>query len=154
MFGFTVKVVICDYKNQKMIYEVLQLETKDNTFDKYLIKLKKPDLKYSYPRILTDSKKIEIDEQSFQRNYKIYFDRDDIINQKKEKSKEAFYGKVFKELYMEIKDENNNELGKLKINNKYFQLKHPNIVSQFTIDLNIHIKDSIQSKLQYLQQLN
>lgn len=154
MFGFTVKVVICDYKNQKMIYEVLQLETNDNTFDKYLMKLKKPDSKYSYPRILTDSKKIEIDEQSFKKNYKIYFDRDDIINQKKGKSKEAFYGKVFKELYMEIKEENTNEPGKLKINNKYFQLKHPNIVSQFTIDLNIHIKDSIQSKLQYLQQLN
>ena len=38
MFGFTIKVVICDYKNQKMIYEVLQLETKDDIFDKYEVK--------------------------------------------------------------------------------------------------------------------
>jgi len=67
MFGFTIKVVICDYKNQKMIYEVLQLETKDTIFDKYLMKLKKPNSKYSYPMILTDSKKIEIDEQSLKK---------------------------------------------------------------------------------------
>jgi hypothetical protein len=151
MFGFTIKVVICDYKNQKMIYEVLHLETKDTIFDKYLIKLKKPNSKYSYPMILTDSKKIEIDEQSFKKKYKIYFDRDDIINPKKRKSKEAFYSKVFKELYMEINEDNVNEYSKLKINDKHFQQKSINIVSQFTIDLNIHIKDSIQSKLQYLQ---
>lgn len=151
MFGFTIKVVICDYKNQRMIYEVLQLQTNDDIFDKYLMKLKKPDGRYTYPRILTDSKKIEIDEQSFKKIYKIYFDRDDIINQKKGKSKEAFYGKVFKELYMEINEDNMDEYGKLKINDKYFQMKPINVVSQFTIDLNIHIKDSIQSKLQYLQ---
>ena len=148
MFGFTIKVVICDYKNQKMIYEVLQLETKDDIFDKYLMKLKKPDSKYSHPMILSDSKKIE---QSFQKIYKIYFDRDDIITSKKGKSKEAFYSKVFKELYMEINEDNVNEYSKLKINDKHFQQKSINIVSQFTIDLNIHIKDSIQSKLQYLQ---
>jgi hypothetical protein len=151
MFGFTIKVVICDYKNQKMIYEVLQLETKDDIFDKYLMKLKKPDSKYSHPMILSDSKKIE---QSFQKIYKIYFDRDDIITSKKGKSNEAFYSKVFKELYMEINEDNVNEYSKLKINDKHFQQKSINIVSQFTIDLNIHIKDSIQSKLQYLQQLN
>lgn len=151
MFGFTIKVVICDYKNQKMIYEVLQLETKDDIFDKYLMKLKKPDSKYSHPMILSDSKKIE---QSFQKIYKIYFDRDDIITSKKGKSKEAFYSKVFKELYMEINEDNVNEYSKLKINDKHFQQKSINIVSQFTIDLNIHIKHSIQSKLQYLQQLN
>lgn len=151
MFGFTIKVVICDYKNQKMIYEVLQLETKDDIFDKYLMKLKKPDSKYSHPMILSDSKKIE---QSFQKIYKIYFDRDDIITSKKGKSKQAFYSKVFKELYMEINEDNVNEYSKLKINDKHFQQKSINIVSQFTIDLNIHIKHSIQSKLQYLQQLN
>lgn len=115
------------------------------------MKLKKPNSKYIYPRILTDSKKIEIDEQSFKKIYKIYFDRDDIINQKNGKSKDAFYGKIFKELYMEINKDNMDEYGKLKINDKYFQLKSISIASQFTIDLNIHIKDSIQSKLQYLQ---
>ena len=154
MFGFTIKVVICDYKNQRMIYEVLQLQTKNDIFDKYLTKLKKTDGKYAYPRILSDSKKIELEEQSFPKIYKIYFDRDDIINPKKRKSKEGFYDKVFQELYMEIKEENTDEPGKLKINDKYFQIKAINIVSEFTIDLNIHIKNSIQSKLQYLQQLN
>jgi len=52
---------------------------------------------------------------------------------------------------MEINEDNVNEYSKLKINDKHFQQKSINIVSQFTIDLNIHIKDSIQSKLQYLQ---
>ena len=41
MFGFTLNVVVCDYKNQRMKYQVLHLQTIEDELDKYLKRLKK-----------------------------------------------------------------------------------------------------------------
>ena len=148
MFGFTLKLVVCDYVNQKMHYQVLYLETKYDVFDKDLIKLKKPNSKNSYPRMLIDSKKIEknIDKDNI---YKVYFDRDDLHVQK-HKTKELFYDYVFEKIYMELNENEINEYSEIKFDENYFNSKSTSIHSEFTIDLNIHIRHSIKYKLKKL----
>ena len=150
MFGFTLNVVVCDYKNQKIKHQVLHLQTKEDLLDKYIKRLKKPNVTDCYPRMMTDSKQIEIIFDGDIKIFKIYFDRDDIKSHK-HKKKESFYDYVFSKLFMEVKEDNILEYSDLKFDEKYFQKKNSNVVSQFAINLNIHIKDSIQSKLQYLQ---
>ena len=150
MFGFTLNVVVCDYKNQRMKYQVLHLQTIEDLLDKYLKRLKKPNATDAYPRMMTDSKQIEIRIDNNNKIYKIYFNRDD-IKCHKHKKKESFYDYVFSKLFMEVQEDNLSEYSELKFDEKYFQKKESGTVSQFTIDLNIHIKDSIQSKLRYLE---
>ena len=149
MFGFTLNVVVCDYKNQIMKYQVLHLQTIEDELDKYLKRLKKPNATDAYPRMMTDSNQIKarIDNNKI---YQIYFNRDD-IKIHKHKKKESFYDYVFSKLFMEVQEDNLYEYSELKFDEKYFQKKESGTVSQFTIDLNIHIKDSIQSKLRYLE---
>jgi hypothetical protein len=149
MFGFTLNVVVCDYKNQRMKYQVLHLQTIEDELDKYLKRLKKPNATDAYPRMMTDSNQIKarIDNNKI---YQIYFNRDD-IKIHKHKKKESFYDYVFSKLFMEVQEDNLYEYSELKFDEKYFQKKESGTVSQFTIDLNIHIKDSIQSKLRYLE---
>ena len=149
MFGFTLNVVVCDYKNQRMKYQVLYLQTIEDELDKYLKRLKKPNATDAYPRMMTDSNQIKarIDNNKI---YQIYFNRDD-IKIHKHKKKESFYDYVFSKLFMEVQEDNLYEYSELKFDEKYFQKKESGTVSQFTIDLNIHIKDSIQSKLRYLE---
>ena len=150
MISFILNVVVCDYKNQKMKFQVLHLQTKDNALDKYLVKLKQPTIgnRNNYPRILTDSKQIELAFKEYKKIYKLYFQRDD-ITVSRHKTKEYFYDYVFSKLYMEVHEDNLLEYSDLIFDDNYFQKS--NVASQFTIDLNIHIKDSIQSKLQYLE---
>ena len=150
MFGFTLNVVVCDYKNQRIKYQVLHLQTKEELLDKYLKRLKKQNPTDAYPRMMTDSKQIEIRIDNNNKIYQIYFNRDDIKTHK-HKKKESFYDYVFSKLFMEVQEDNLSEYSELKFDEKYFQKKESDTTSQFTVNLNIHIKDSIQSKLKYLE---
>ena len=81
--------------------------------------------------------------------YKVYFDRDDLHVQK-HKTKELFYDYVFEKIYMELNENEINEYSEIKFDENYFNSKSTSIHSEFTIDLNIHIRHSIKYKLKKL----
>ena len=148
MFGFTINIVISDYINEKVKYNVLHLQTNEDIFDSNLSKIQKYYLAAICPKILTDADKLNVFINENEKYYKLYFKRDDEIFHKHKKI-EMFNNYLFSKLYFEIKDTTITDCGELKFDESYFKKKSHNVSSSFSIDLNIHIKNSIQYKIHY-----
>jgi hypothetical protein len=141
MFGFTLNVIICDYKYEKIKIFKIYLQTIEDIYDSN-ISILQQNTSSIYPKILTDNdNKLEVYFKENVKFGKLYFTRDDEIFHKQKKL-ESFYNYLFSNLYLEI--ENNIVVHEhLKYNKKYFKKKDTTIRSQFSINLNINIKNAI-----------